>query len=78
MSQIVIEDHPDLKERYCALIGPSFSSELFKKWPTLVSVAGFNQDNVNKVLEAIWSPFLKGYYQPDVIGCELAGAFKNV
>jgi len=78
MCQVVEEDFPELKERYCALIGPSFASEVFKKWPTQVAIAGYLKETCIKVMDAVWSPFFKSYWQDDVIGCELAGALKNV
>ena len=78
LCQIIEESYPDLKDRYCALVGPSFSSEMLKKWPTMVSIAGFNKDHVQKVVCGTWSPWFKGFVQDDVIGTELAGALKNV
>lgn len=76
--QVVAEEYPHLKERYCSLVGPSFASEVFKKWPTQVAIAGYVKENVMKVMDAVWSKFFKTYWQDDVIGCEMSGALKNV
>jgi glycerol-3-phosphate dehydrogenase (NAD(P)+) len=78
LCEIIAAEYPDLLDRYCFLSGPSFASEVFKKYPTQVVVACPIDTNAFKVMDAVASPFFKSYWQDDVIGCELAGALKNV
>jgi glycerol-3-phosphate dehydrogenase (NAD(P)+) len=78
LCEIIAEEYPDLLDNYLTLSGPSFASECFKKWPTQVVVACKNHENASKVMDAVASSFFKSYWQDDVIGCELAGALKNV
>jgi len=78
LCEVIAEDYPELLDNYLMLSGPSFASEVYKKWPTQVVVASKNQANATIVINAVASSFFKGYWQDDVIGCELAGALKNV
>ena len=78
LCEIIADEYPELESNYLTLSGPSFASEIFKKWPTQVVVATKNQENANKVMDSVASSFFKAYWQDDVIGCELAGALKNV
>jgi glycerol-3-phosphate dehydrogenase (NAD(P)+) len=78
LCEIIAEEYPDLLDNYMTLSGPSFASEVFKKFPTQVVVAGKNQKHAIRVIDSVASSFFKSYWQDDVIGCELAGALKNV
>jgi len=57
--------------------GPSFASEVIKGLPTALVL-----NSTSKTLYEDFSPlfpeFIKTYYSDDVIGAEIAGAYKNV
>ncbi len=57
--------------------GPSFASEVIKGLPTALVL-----NSTDKILYDEFSPlfpsFIKTYYSNDVIGAEIAGAYKNV
>ena len=51
---------------------------MYKGWPTIVTISNKSHETALKAIKAVNSIFLKVYWQDDVIGCELAGALKNV
>lgn len=65
------------KERLAFLSGPSFAAEVQKSLPTALVVSSKNESLAKKFANAMPS-FIKGYISSDVIGEEIAGAYKNV
>ena len=65
-------------ERFCALSGPSFATEVMQGAPTAVVVASASHDAAVTVQETFQTPTFRVYTNPDVIGVELGGALKNV
>jgi glycerol-3-phosphate dehydrogenase (NAD(P)+) len=57
--------------------GPSFASEVMRGLPTALVI-----NSIDKLLydefSAFFPSFIKTYYSDDVIGAEIAGAYKNV
>ncbi|VAY87444.1 Glycerol-3-phosphate dehydrogenase [NAD(P)+] [hydrothermal vent metagenome] len=57
--------------------GPSFASEVIKGLPTALVL-----NSTNKVIydsfSKLFPKFIKTYYSDDIIGAEIAGAYKNV
>ncbi len=47
ISQIFSDKFPDRMDKYTVLSGPSFADEMFKKMPTLVTIAGTNQQSID-------------------------------
>lgn len=85
ISQIYAGIFPDRISKYTVLSGPSFADEIFKKQPTLVTIAGTERTSVdryilsnNRLQDLITSPYFKSYYLSDVLGVELCGSIKNV
>ncbi len=65
------------KEQLSFLSGPSFAAEVMQSLPTALVVSAYNQDLANIFADAMPS-FIKAYVDDDVIGAEVAGAYKNV
>lgn len=57
--------------------GPSFAAEVIKALPTALVLNSTSKDLVDE-FEPFFPQFIKTYYSNDVIGAEIAGAYKNV
>ena len=57
--------------------GPSFASEVIKGLPTAL-VLNSNNKSLYDDFSPYFPKFIKTYYSNDVIGAEIAGAYKNV
>ena len=57
--------------------GPSFASEVMKKLPTALVISSSSLDTA-KEFERFFPNFIKTYHDDDVIGAEVAGAYKNI
>ena len=64
-------------EQLSFLSGPSFAAEVMKSLPTALVVSSKNLDLATTFANAM-PPFIKAYVDSDVIGAEVAGAYKNV
>jgi glycerol-3-phosphate dehydrogenase (NAD(P)+) len=64
-------------DRLAFLSGPSFSSEVEKSLPTALVVSSKNE-NLSKQFSKALPDFIKGYISNDIVGEEVAGAYKNV
>ena len=65
------------EERLAFISGPSFAAEVQKSLPTALIISSKNLELAQIFVEALPS-FIKGYVDDDVIGAEVAGAYKNV
>jgi len=72
----IYEEYVD-KENICYLGGPSFAKEVKENKPTALVIASQNRELAQKFAE-IFPDFIKTYIDDDVIGTEVAGAYKNV
>lgn len=59
------------------LSGPSFASEVQKSLPTALVINSSNEELSDK-FASFFPSFIKAYTSTDVIGAEIAGAYKNV
>ncbi len=57
--------------------GPSFASEVIKKLPTALVISSTNK-NLAEFYTKFFPDFIKTYINDDVVGAEIAGAYKNV
>ncbi|BCD60420.1 MULTISPECIES: NAD(P)H-dependent glycerol-3-phosphate dehydrogenase [unclassified Nitratiruptor] len=65
------------QEHIAVLSGPSFAAEVQKGLPTAVVVSSCNEA-LAKTYAQTFPDFMKAYVDDDVIGAEIAGAYKNV
>jgi len=59
------------------LSGPSFASEVIQGLPAAVVINSISKDYYDG-FSTFFPEFIKTYYSSDVIGAEIAGAYKNV
>ncbi len=64
-------------ENLAFLSGPSFAKEVKKALPTAVVVSSKNETLAKTYADA-FPDFMKAYTDDDIVGAEIAGAYKNV
>ena len=64
-------------DRLAFISGPSFASEVQKSLPTALKISSKNVALAQIYADA-FPTFIKGYVDDDVVGAEVAGAYKNV
>ncbi len=64
-------------DRLAFISGPSFAAEVQKSLPTALKISSVNRELAEVYADALPS-FIKGYVASDVVGAEVAGAYKNV
>lgn len=65
------------KERLAFISGPSFATEVQQSLPTALKISSTNLELAKVYADAL-PRFIKGYVDDDVVGAEVAGAYKNV
>ena len=64
-------------ERLAFISGPSFAAEVQQSLPTALVISSTNLELAHTYADAL-PEYIKGYVSDDVIGEEVAGAYKNV
>lgn len=75
LNEIYSEYVPD--ENISFLSGPSFATEVQKALPTALVVNAHNEE-LSEKFASFFPSFIKTYTSTDVMGAEVAGAYKNV
>lgn len=65
------------QENLAFLSGPSFASEVMKKLPTALVVNSISSNTASQ-FSALFPANIRTYISDDVMGAEIAGAYKNV
>jgi len=65
------------KERLAYISGPSFAAEVVSSLPTALMISAYDLALAQTFADAL-PDFIKGYVSDDVVGAEVAGAYKNV
>lgn len=66
------------QDRIAALSGPNLAREIIAKHPTATVIAATDEDLARTLVAACHNDYFRPYVSHDVIGCEVAGATKNV
>ncbi|HEX5709879.1 MAG TPA: NAD(P)H-dependent glycerol-3-phosphate dehydrogenase [Sulfuricurvum sp.] len=64
-------------ENLAFLSGPSFASEVIRSLPTALVINSHSSQTANE-FASLFPKFIRTYISDDVIGAEIAGAYKNV
>ncbi|MDD5400010.1 MAG: NAD(P)H-dependent glycerol-3-phosphate dehydrogenase [Sulfurimonas sp.] len=75
LNEIYASYIPD--ENIAFLSGPSFAAEVMKSLPTALVVNSKNEE-LSTEFASFFPSFIKTYISTDVVGAEVAGAYKNV
>ena len=78
MSEVVCELTGAGTDRVAALSGPNLAREIAEEQPAATVIACTDADRAALVQRACHTPYFRPYTNPDLIGCELGGALKNV
>ena len=79
MTEIVREEAPEHDPRRVGVLtGPNLAGEIGAGQPAAAVVAMGDPETASALQQALMDPTFRIYTNPDVAGCELAGALKNV
>ncbi len=78
MSEVIAEVTDADPGRIGVVSGPNLAKEIASREPAASVVACSDEDNVKRLRALCHSATFRPYSSPDVIGCELGGAYKNV
>jgi glycerol-3-phosphate dehydrogenase (NAD(P)+) len=78
MSQVIAEVTGAGEDRVAVISGPNLAREIARRQHAATVVASADETLAKVLQQACHTPYFRPYTNPDVIGCELAGAVKNV
>jgi glycerol-3-phosphate dehydrogenase (NAD(P)+) len=78
MSEVICEVTGAGPERVAALSGPNLAREIAEEQPAATVIACTDTERGEALQAACHTPYFRPYTNPDLIGCELGGAVKNV
>ncbi|MEX2459195.1 MAG: NAD(P)H-dependent glycerol-3-phosphate dehydrogenase [Actinomycetota bacterium] len=78
MTEIMAEEGGLGPERLAVVSGPNLAKEVVARMPSATVVACADEATCERLQSVFMAPFFRVYTNPDVIGCELCGAMKNV
>ena len=78
MSEVICEVTGAGADRVAALSGPNLAREIAEEQPAATVIACSDTERAELLQAACHTPYFRPYTNPDVVGCELGGAVKNV
>ncbi|WP_395658382.1 NAD(P)H-dependent glycerol-3-phosphate dehydrogenase [Nocardioides sp.] len=78
MSQVISEITGAGPDRVAVVSGPNLAKEIARREPAASVVACAEEEVARRLQARCHSPAFRPYTSPDVLGCELGGAYKNV
>jgi glycerol-3-phosphate dehydrogenase (NAD(P)+) len=78
MSEVICEVTGAGSDRVAALSGPNLAREIAEEQPAATVIACTDAARAEQLQEACMTGYFRPYTNPDLVGCELGGAVKNV
>lgn len=78
MSEVIREVADVPADRVAVVSGPNLAKEIAAEQPTATVVACTDANRCEELRGHLLTPYFRPYTNPDVVGCELGGAVKNV
>jgi glycerol-3-phosphate dehydrogenase (NAD(P)+) len=78
MSEVIREVTGVGEDRVAALSGPNLAREIAEEQPAATVIACVDTDRAAALQAACHTAYFRPYTNPDLVGCELGGAVKNV
>ena len=79
MSEVTLDVLPDHREdRVAVLTGPNLAREVAEGQPAASVIACRDADTTAQLQQLFMTRSFRVYTNPDIVGCEIAGALKNV
>ncbi len=79
MTQVILDVLPEHREdRVAVLTGPNLAREVAEGQPAATVIACRDADTAERLQQLFMTRTFRVYTNPDVVGCEIAGALKNV
>jgi glycerol-3-phosphate dehydrogenase (NAD(P)+) len=78
MSEVICEVTGAGVDRVAALSGPNLAREIAEEQPAATVIGCPDTARAEALQAACRTPYLRPYTNPDLVGCELGGAVKNV
>ena len=78
MTQVMTEEADLEPARLAVVSGPNLAREVVRRMPSASVVACADNATAEGLQALFMAPFFRVYTNPDVVGCELCGAMKNV
>jgi glycerol-3-phosphate dehydrogenase (NAD(P)+) len=78
MSEVMEEEASLGPSRVAVLSGPNLAKEIARRQPSATVVACADVEQATRLQDLFMAPYFRVYTNPDVVGCELGGAMKNV
>jgi glycerol-3-phosphate dehydrogenase (NAD(P)+) len=78
MSEVIREVTGAGADRVAALSGPNLAREIADEQPAATVIACTDTDRAEALQAACHTRYFRPYTNPDLVGCELGGALKNV
>jgi glycerol-3-phosphate dehydrogenase (NAD(P)+) len=78
MTEVIAQVAGAPAERIAVVSGPNLAWEIAARQPAATVVACTDDDNAAQLQQACHTGYFRPYTNPDVVGCELGGAVKNV
>ena len=78
MSEVICEVTGAGADRVAALSGPNLAREIAEEQPSATVIACTDTDRAAALQAACSTRYFRPYTNPDLVGCELGGAVKNV
>jgi glycerol-3-phosphate dehydrogenase (NAD(P)+) len=78
MTEVLVEVLGHQPSRVCALSGPNLAREVMAGEPSATVIACSDAARAERLQRLLMTDSLRVYTNPDVVGCEVGGAVKNV